>query len=230
MNRLYRDFLYVPKHGRIREKVMLTRTVLTVVFMIVCLASLSLTAYAYFSSSLISSTNVIRSASFNLSVTAAESGTSVDVISVGNGKYTAELEEDKTYTVTLRPAGTASTGFCVLTANGYQYHTCQLGVDANAPGGRRDEYSFTLQVDQNTTVTVIAHWGTSSYYGYTNEYYISGDNASVTIQAPASRALSVAPPAVPETTAPTVTESTPPAVSSTPESTSTPETEPDAVG
>ncbi len=46
MNRLYRDFLYVPKHGRIREKVMLTRTVLTVVFMIVCLASLSLTAYA----------------------------------------------------------------------------------------------------------------------------------------------------------------------------------------
>ena len=62
------------------------------------------------------------------------------VTSIGGGKYTAILQAGKSYTVTLAPGGTAKTGFCVLTAVGCSdtYHTCQLGADTSAPGGKRN--------------------------------------------------------------------------------------------
>ena len=49
MKKLYNEFFYVPKYGKVKEKVMLMRTALTVVIMVVCLFAMSLTAYAYFS-------------------------------------------------------------------------------------------------------------------------------------------------------------------------------------
>ena len=49
MRKLYNEFFYIPKHGKVREKVMLTRLTMTITIVIMCLAAMSITAYAYFS-------------------------------------------------------------------------------------------------------------------------------------------------------------------------------------
>ena len=105
----------------------------------------------------------------------------VDVTALGNGVYTADLAAGKVYTITLSKSAesSASTGFCIITANGCQdtYHTQQLGADANAAGGYRTDLSFELQVTSDTTLTILSHWGTSSYYAAeSNRLYITSAN------------------------------------------------------
>lgn len=69
MKELYNEFFHIPKHGKVREKVMLMRTAITVVIMIVCLAAMSITAYAYFSYNVTSGSNTIKAANFDALIT-----------------------------------------------------------------------------------------------------------------------------------------------------------------
>ena len=65
MKKLYNEFFYIPKYGKVKEKVMLMRTALTVVIMVVCLFAMSFTAYAYFSHNVTSGSNIIKAAYFD---------------------------------------------------------------------------------------------------------------------------------------------------------------------
>ena len=176
MRKLYNEFFYIPKHGKIREKVMLARVAMTVTIVIMCLAAMSITAYAYFSHNVTSGSNIIESASFYTDVTVqitAEDGTAVDTITTNTSdhkSHSAELSANKTYTITLKhnDRSTAQTGFVIVTAEGCEtkYHTQQLGRDGD---GNTYTITFKLTPGANTVVTFRSHWGTSTYYGYAGD-------------------------------------------------------------
>ena len=189
MRKLYNEFFYIPKHGKVREKVMLTRIAMTVTIVIMCLAAMSITAYAYFSYNITSGSNIIKSASFYTDVTVqitAEDGTAGDTITTNTSdhkSHSAELSANKTYTITVKhnDRSTAQTGFVIVTAEGCEtrYHTQQLGRDGN---GNTYTITFKLTPCANTIVTFRSHWGTSTYYGYAGdsdnnieEYILAGE-------------------------------------------------------
>lgn len=191
MKSVYDEFFYVPKEGKVREKVMLVRLTVSVILMIVCLAAMSISAYAYFACNVSSTYNVIQSTNFEAVVSIVsivdDTDTPVTVITTDDRIHTAYLESGTTYTVTMRPTGTATTGFCVVSADGCDkvYHTQQLGMvgDRFVP-----EVSFTLKVSHSTKVGIFAHWGTSSFYdAYTNKgendelYILDGETLELAI-------------------------------------------------
>ena len=195
MRKLYNEFFYIPKHGKVREKVMLTRIAMTVTIVIMCLAAMSITAYAYFSYNITSGSNIIKSASFYTDVTVqitAEDGTAVDTITTNTSdhkSHSAELSANKTYTITVKhnDRSTAQTGFVIVTAKGCEtrYHTQQLGRDGN---GNTYTITFKLTPGANTIVTFRSHWGTSTYYGYAGDsdnniekYILDGEDIELVI-------------------------------------------------
>lgn len=214
MRKLYREFFYIPKHGKIREKVMLMRVVMTVAITIFCLAAMGITAYAYFAYNVTSASNVIKAATFETNVNIQitdENGEAVEVITSNYKSHVATLKANTTYFVTLKPTdkSTAETGFVIVTADGCDksYHTQQLGVDGDTT---RPQITFSLILGADTKVTFLAHWGTSSYYGYKSdsEQYIKQGE---TVQIPVNGAVSSTnqeedgnkEPTTPETTTPT---------------------------
>ena len=195
MRKLYNEFFYIPKHGKIREKVMLARVAMTIAIMVVCLAAMSITAYAYFSYNITSGSNTIKAASFYTDVTVqitAEDGTAVDTITTNTSdhkSHSAELTANKTYIITVKhnERSTAQTGFVIVTATDCdtKYHTQQLGRDGD---GNTYTITFKLKPGADTVVTFRSHWGTSSFYadfmeiGENDErYIIDGDDVKLTI-------------------------------------------------
>lgn len=194
MRKLYNEFFYIPKHGKIREKVMLARVAMTVVIMVVSLAAMSITAYAYFSHNVTSGSNIIKAANFETKVSitvtdadgkAVENSNIIPITSDHKNFELRELEVGKYYTVTITPTeqSTAKTGFVVVTADKCPgtYHTQQLAKDVNAEGDQTPSLSFMLMITDTTNVHFLAHWGTSSYYdaykdkGDQEELYITQD-------------------------------------------------------
>ncbi len=192
MKKLFSELFYVPKHGRVSDKAMLARVVLTSVIMIVCLVAMSTSAYAFFSCDITSGSNHIEAADFSLNITITTDGDSVEVVKTNSQTHTAMLKAGESYTVNLSRVGTAQTGFCVISAaNAVEplpYHTRQLEADGSDSNSGSDTLSFCLQVTVDTTVSFTAHWGTSSHYpDFANgsdedELYITEQNNNIVIQ------------------------------------------------
>lgn len=159
------------KYEKISEKTMLFRLAATVAVTLICLAAMSLTAYAYFSCTVISKANHIKTATFkaNISIT-DEDGNEVALTTSDHRTFkTDALEAWKQYTVTItpqKPQSTASTGFVAVTARDgdKSYHSAQLGVDENVQGGKTDKITFKLMISRESEVKFVAYWGTSSQY------------------------------------------------------------------
>lgn len=177
MRKLYNEFFYIPKHGKVREKVMLTRIAMTVTIVIMCLAAMSITAYAYFSYNITSGSNIIKAATFETQVQVQitdNNGKAVDnsqitpITSDHKNFVVRGLEVGKWYkfTIVKSERNTAQTGFIVVSAEGcpITYHTQQLGVDKSVPGEYTSEITFKLMITDATEVTLKSHWGTSSFY------------------------------------------------------------------
>ena len=190
MKRLYEEFFYIPKHKKVHEKVMLARLVAFAMVVIICLVSMSVTAYAYFTYNVTSASNDIEAASFktNVSVKHAETDADVAVTRVDDITNTAVLTPGNTYNVTIEKLGTASTGFCKISAVGSQineYHTRQLGVDVNS-SVENNTITFKLKVTNPVTVKFDACWGTSAGYhefvnnGVVKDWYIT-DGKEITM-------------------------------------------------
>lgn len=188
MRKLYKEFFAIPENGKIHDKVMIGRLVITIVATIVCLATMGLSAYAYFSHDVISANNVIKAAHFETNVKIQitdETGEAVQVITSNHKSHLAELKANTKYFITLKPTerSTAKTGFVVVTAEGNStaYHTQQLGVDGALT---RDQITFCLILGADTKVTFLAHWGTSSHYGYNNDseaYILQGETVLIPV-------------------------------------------------
>ncbi len=180
MRELYNELFHIPKHGRIREKVMMARIITAITIVIMCLAAMGITAYAYFSCSISSDSNMIKAAHFvaKVSVQNADDQGEIKEIKTINGNsqnHKIALNAGELYTVTITPTenSTAKTGYVVVSADGCDetYDTQQLGIDLNADEGKRKSISFKIMATDKTNVRFLARWGTSSYY----DAYINRD-------------------------------------------------------
>jgi hypothetical protein len=188
VGKLYEEFFYIPKHGKIREKVMLTRIAVTVIIMIICIASMSITAYAYFSYNTTSAKSKIQTASFETNVNIQitdENGAAVENITSDYKSHMVTLKANTKYYITLKltEKSTATTGFVIVAAEGCneKYHSQQLEKNGSV---NVDTLTFYLIVGEDTTVTFLAHWGTSSYYGYmsdSEQYIKQGETVYIPI-------------------------------------------------
>lgn len=189
MRKIYNEYFYVSKHEKVREKTIVTRLIFTIIVVISCLVAMSITAYAYFSCNISSTSNFIQSASFkaNVDVKITDSlGNEVPVITSNYKSHLAALKANTEYFVTLHHTeiSTAKTGFVIVTAEGSteSYHTQQLGQDGS---GNTDTLSFYLVPSADMNVTFLAHWGTSSYYGYNSDselYIKQGETVNISIK------------------------------------------------
>ena len=241
MRKFYRDFFYIPKYGKVQEKVMLTRVTMTVAIVIMCLAAMGFTAYAYFSCDVTSGFNTIQAANFASKIVQItdKNGQAVEVKKTNN-TYTAELKANEEYSIVLEHAdsSTAKTGFVVITADNCsnKYHTQQIGRDST---GKSETLTFQLVPSADTTVTFRSHWGTSSMYPEfvetgkrSNLYIVNNGHVALFImeeqqEEPSTEdpvvtpPVSTQPPATQSTTPPSTTQ--PPATqSTTPPSTTEP--------
>ena len=176
MIRLCKNLFYKPKYGSDADSIMLKHLFSTVTIVLVCLAAISLSAYAFFSYSVTSGTNTIQSSSFSTTVTIQ--GSDEAVITQGDiQRYRFKVPGAYTVTITA-DSGTTGTGYCIVTVNDTPYYTQQLGKDLNAPGGERNEISFVLEVQTSATVNFASRWGTTSYYNSETEntLYIKNTN------------------------------------------------------
>ena len=170
MKKLYKDLFYVPKYGKVQECTMTARAVLSLTVILLCLASMAITAYAWFSYNISSATIRLTAARFSTVavIRQKDGGSEVTVDSSEDGIHTVKLTGGIEYEVVLTRAidCTAKTGFCILSGAGIgSYHTLQLGQDGNA---WRDGTTFYLTPDKDMQITLQDHWGTSSSYGDPN--------------------------------------------------------------
>jgi sporulation protein YlmC with PRC-barrel domain len=191
VRKLFNEFFYIPQHGKVREKVMLTRLASLITIVIFCLAAMNITAYAYFSYNVTSGSNIIRSATFKTEVQVQitdSNGKAVDTVKPITSDYKSfkieGLTVGETYTISVAPIKdekAAKTGFVIVTADNYPdtYYTQQLGKDEKVEGGETNKLSFRIMITDSTTVYLSAHWGTSSYYdefqNKAEELYITQD-------------------------------------------------------
>lgn len=171
MIKLCRNLFYKPKYGSDADSIMLKRLFSTVTIILVCLAAISFSAYAFFSYSVTSGANIIQASNFATSVTIKESDDSLT-----QGKIQNQTLQPGEYTVTITvDEGTTGTGYCIIRINNdVEYYTQQLGTDLNAPDGKRTEISFKLHTQISTIVEFESHWGTTSQYNSAevSEFYI----------------------------------------------------------
>ena len=181
MGKLFHKFFYVPKYGKVQEHVLLARLIMMITVVIMCLAAMGITAYAYFSHNVTSGSSVIRTARFeaDVQITITDANhTPVTVVKEGK-LHTATLQSG-TYTVELtKGKSTAKTGFCIITIGDKQYYTQQIGVDVKRNLDNAS-VNFTLKVSSDTKIKILSHWGTSSCYGYeeasNNPVYLKSGN------------------------------------------------------
>ena len=190
MKNFFKEYFYIPKHGKIRDKVMVVRVVLTVGIMLFCLAAMSISAYAYFSSDVSSGVNVLRAAKFEAEVL-VENGPSQPSVTKNKNVLTYTFAPGE-YKITLKKkdSSTAKTGFYVIRIGDQIYHTQQIGADLSAEGQSRESVSFLLNVKAEGKLEIEAQWGTSSYYsssqGTENPNYIENSDPLrvLTVEAP----------------------------------------------
>ena len=188
MGKLFHEYFHIPENGKIRDKVIIGRLVVTVVATLVCLIVMGLSAYAYFTHDVISANNVIKAAHFETNVKIQitdENGEAIQVITSNYKSHLAELKANTKYFITLKPTerSTAKTGFVIVSAEGNStaYHTQQLGVDGETT---REQITFCLILGADTKVTFLAHWGTSSCYGYNSDseqYITQGETVIISV-------------------------------------------------
>lgn len=170
MRKFYNEFFYIPKHGKIREKVMIVRVAMAVCVIVSCLAAMGFTAYAYFSYDVYSQKSIIQAANFDTVITVTDqNGNELEVLKGDNFSKKANLSAGVKYTVVLKPHenSTSKTGFVIVELDGKRYHTQQLGADGN---NKTEQIVFYIEANANTTVSFSPCWGTSAYYSEPDVY------------------------------------------------------------
>ena len=172
MKSFWKSFLYVPKHEKIPDKVMLGRVILSASLVVGCLLAMAMSAYAYFAHSLNTGFAVLEAAGFVGEVKIVNVATDEEItVTAENTLYKADLEADE-YLVTVSHKGTASSGFFKITAKNSTFHTTQVFSQGE------DCITFKIKVNADARVEISANLGTSVYYA---DYKANGTNLDIFI-------------------------------------------------
>lgn len=174
MRNWYREYFCITDDEKIRDKVMTIRVITTALTMILCLALMSITAYAFFSHDVSSAPATLKSATFDTDITikSLADGSDVPVNVTAKSTYSALLSAGVEYEVTIQPEGDAKTGFCEISSAIFDtvYHTQQLGKDGDA---YTSSITFVLKPSATVSVNFVPNWGTSVYYA---DYHLENEN------------------------------------------------------
>ena len=163
MKRIYEEYLHVPEDGKLKEKVFIMRIAVAIVCVVCCLSAMGFSAYAYFTSSITSSANTIKAASYSADAEITKDGSPVTAEADNPLDYL--LENAGTYQVTLKATGTATTGYCKIevtqggTGEEQPEKMATIFTTQMAPG---DQMIFTLVVNTAVQVVITPQWGTYS--------------------------------------------------------------------
>ena len=181
---LLSGLFYIPKHENVSDK-SFTQILLSSVFGIllcgICLAGLT---WAWFTSSITSTTNTITAADFSVGVEFKQNESVIEPV--------IENESNKlnsgTYTVTVTASGSATTGYCKvelkLSDNNIKtYRTIQLYPAGGQ--GKPQSVDFTVNARQGLTLTITPQWGT---FANTQSESLIGDTQNGLSSIPATGA------------------------------------------
>ncbi len=124
----------------------------SVLAILICMACLCSTTYAWFTNNTQSVGNEIKSSNvgdFSVEVTAPD-GT--ELTGIENG---VELVADEIYTVTLSLSGGNASGYCLISAGGENYYSDYILRHESV----RKTISFHLTVKTTQTVVFTPRWG-----------------------------------------------------------------------
>ena len=159
-----------------------TRFVATsVVGVLVCIACLCSSTFAWFTTTQDSSQNTITSGTFDhkikIEIASADGGETVEL--TDGGVQTCTLDRGKSYVVTLAPTdATTVKGYCVIKIDGVEYHTDTYGAVSE---GSPESLTFTLTLSAgNVPAEVIfkPHWGIAA-----EKHVWDGENLTHTVVA-----------------------------------------------
>lgn len=187
---------------KVSEKNLLTRGLVTLTVVILCLAAMTLTAFAYYSLDIVSGSNKIKAAVFDVNVTIQGDQGEVTVTPGPNKTYKAVLPAG-TYSIEVAHStqSTANTGFVTMEVADGMYYTRQL-----TKSDHTDSLTFTIETNAEMAVKFSACWGTSIYHNTQADIYITENNNTVKITVAGISDEEVQEPIVPETTEPETTE------------------------
>ena len=172
IRKIYNKYFKIPETGKLDEKVFYARITVSAICIVLCLAALGFNAYAYFTSDITSSQNVIASAGYDLEVVCKQTGTDtvIEAQPLTTEESEARIHLAKTYVL---PAGDyefsltkgtvgASTGYAMIRVEEQEaLYTYQIGVtDEN--GTEVSNRVVRIYVAQETKVTITPCWGTYS--------------------------------------------------------------------
>ncbi len=167
-------FFYRRKHAKKENRndgltSLLLPSFLGIMICAVCLAG---GTFAWFTASQTTSTQVIKAANYSV-ITTVNDGT--DNIDSENGIYSLEVGKtySKTYKVTIEANGSATTGYCIIKLGNTEPYT----EVHTAPISTGQNLTIELKINKDTTLQMIAQWGTSSKpeKEFISESYTYGD-------------------------------------------------------
>lgn len=175
----------VPVQGKVSEKVFLSRITLNITVIIICMIAMAFTAFAYFSVSVSSQNNRIQAAHFDVEIHVSSEVDGIPVSEPVNRQntdvYVVNMKADTVYAVEIVAKGNSNTGFVVISAGGYQYHTEQMVLND------KNSIVFYLRPTEDMAVMLMPHWGTSSHYeklsaGETDAFYLLDDPDGLSVR------------------------------------------------
>lgn len=147
LKEIYKEFLYMPKHGEPTERAVLTRLVISLSAILACVSIIGYSAVAYFSDSASTTLANISAANFgvNLTIGADEVEADQTIVIDGDG------ESGVAQYVTISATGTATRGYCKIIANGMRYFTKEIE--------RGDEITVEIFAKNGTEIQFVPMWG-----------------------------------------------------------------------
>lgn len=145
MKKVYQEFIYVPKHSKIPDKVFDVRIALSMLIIVFCMTFMLSSAFAFFSDDVEAEVSTLKGAYYTVNVDLADS----------DGNYVTPLALEDVHTFIISAEGTASTGYCEVEINGTSYYTHQI-----TPG---EELRLTVIAAADTKIKFIPQWGTCAY-------------------------------------------------------------------
>ena len=120
---------------------------------LVSMAMLISATFAWFTSTVSTNANAVKSATYNITATITkEDSTSINP-ATENNVISVTFPSTGTYNVTVTPNGNANNGYCIVNFKNTNYYTENLTSGS---------FAFTVNATENEVLTITPSWGTYS--------------------------------------------------------------------
>ena len=173
--------MFLKKDEKISDRFFMKSLVVSVVSILICIATLCSVTYAWFSKDVLSESNKLKSGHFNASVVLLiadggehDSSSDLAVSPDDSGVYTLD---PGTYVVTIEPTDESTVkGYCILKSGGEKYYTDVI-VNENTVNEiystSTSPFVFYIEATEVTTFRISSEWGIPATVNVTNGDIIS---------------------------------------------------------